>query len=142
MSASKNVRDCDVAAQTTMRLDKWLWVARFFKTRQLAIGAINGGKVHLNGQRSKPSKDVRPGCQLSIHKGSFEWEVEVLGLATQRRPAAEALLLYQETVASITKREQVVAAQHLLKAAGGLIGGARPTKRERRQIHRFTQGEG
>ena len=70
------------------RLDKWLWAARFFKTRQLAGEAINGGKVHLNGQRTKPGKEVRAGSQLRIHKGSLEWDIEVRVLATQRRPAA------------------------------------------------------
>ncbi|HDK38265.1 MAG TPA: RNA-binding S4 domain-containing protein, partial [Thiolapillus brandeum] len=70
-----------------MRLDKWLWAARFFKTRKLAAEAISGGKVHLNGQRSKPGKDVRPGNMLNISKNGLHWEIEILQLSRQRRPA-------------------------------------------------------
>jgi len=122
-----------------MRLDKWLWVARFFKTRQLAVEAANGGKVQLNGQRSKPGKDVKPGDQLRIHKGALEWELEVLGLAAQRRPAAEAVLLYRELETSRVRRQQILAEQRLSRKAGQILGGPRPTKRDRRQIHRFTE---
>ena len=70
-----------------VRLDKWLWAARFFKTRQLAAEAINGGKVHLNGMRTKPGKEIKEGSKLRIHKGSLELDIEVRVLATQRRPA-------------------------------------------------------
>ena len=73
-----------------IRLDKWLWAARFFKTRQLAIEAINGGKVHVDGQRVKPSRVIRAGSRLEIHKESLRWEIEVLAINKQRRPAAEA----------------------------------------------------
>jgi len=123
----------------TMRLDKWLWVARFFKTRPLAVEAINGGKVHLNGQRSKPGKEVKPGNRLRIHKGLLEWEIEVLGLAAQRRPATEAVRLYRESEESKARREQFLAEQPLLREAGHTPGGPRPTKRDRRQIHRFSE---
>lgn len=128
----------DVAQSAAMRLDKWLWVARFFKTRQQAIEAINGGKIHLNGQRSKPSKEVKPGSVLRIHKGILEWKIEVLGLATQRRPAAEAMLLYREDEASIAEREKMLMMQRLDKESKTNFGNSRPTKKDRRQIHRFT----
>jgi ribosome-associated heat shock protein Hsp15 len=121
-----------------MRLDKWLWVARFFKTRQLAVAAVNGGKVHLNGQRSKPGKDLRPGDRLCIHKGALEWELEVVALATQRRPAKEAALLYREADTSQARRAALLEEQRLLRQAGEAPGGPRPTKRDRRRIHRFT----
>jgi ribosome-associated heat shock protein Hsp15 len=124
----------------SLRLDKWLWAARFFKTRKLAVEAINGGKVHLNGQRAKPSKEVQPGSRLRIHKGSLEWDIEVTGLNKQRRPAAEARLLYREEEESKSRREQLVAEQRLLKAAEPQPAG-RPSKRDRRMIHRFIQKE-
>ena len=77
-----------------MRLDKWLWAARFYKTRQLAVEAISGGKVHLNGQRTKPGKAVDIGSEIRIHKGPLEWEITVEALPKQRRPAKEAVLFY------------------------------------------------
>ena len=81
----------------SLRLDKWLWAARFFKTRKLAAEAVSGGKVHLNGQRTKPSKDVKIDSHIVIHKDQFSWDITVLGINAQRRPAAEAVLLYKET---------------------------------------------
>ncbi len=123
---------------SSMRLDKWLWTARFFKTRHLAVEAINGGKVHLNGQRSKPGKEVHPGSQLRIHKGSLEWEIEVLGLVKQRRPAAEAALLYAESDQSKAQRSRQLEEQRLLRAGRPQPYG-KPSKRDRRAIQRFTQ---
>jgi ribosome-associated heat shock protein Hsp15 len=120
-----------------MRLDKWLWVARFFKTRQLAVEAINGGKVHLNGQRSKPGKDVQSGSHLRIHKGSLEWDIEVVGLTKQRRPASEAVLLYSESEESKMQRARLLEERRLLKATRPQPS-TRPSKRDRRMIHRFT----
>ena len=121
-----------------LRLDKWLWAARFFKTRSLAKAAIEGGKVHLGGQRVKVSKEVSVGDTLQIRQGWDEKVVEIKALSGQRRGAAEAQLLYEETEASIKKRESEAAAR---KAAGGLIDkpANRPTKKQRRQIHRFKQ---
>ncbi|MGE5153903.1 MAG: RNA-binding S4 domain-containing protein, partial [Bdellovibrio bacteriovorus] len=87
-----------------IRLDKWLWAARFFKTRALAVEAINGGKVQVNGQRAKPGRAIRPGARLSIHKGSLEWTLSVLALSRQRRSASEAALLYLEDEASRLRR--------------------------------------
>jgi len=122
-----------------VRLDKWLWAARFFKTRQLAVQAINGGKVHLNGQRTKPGREVRIGAKLEIHKDELTWVVEVLGLSARRGPATEAQELYQETAESIERREEILQ-QRRLQRATGAQPAARPTKRDRRLIHRFRQG--
>ena len=121
----------------SLRLDKWLWAARFFKTRLLAVAAINGGKIHLNGQRAKPGKEVKIGSHLRIHIGSLEWEITVAGISKQRRPAAEAVLLYTESEESKERRKQLVEEQRTLKATSPPQHG-RPTKRDRRQIHRFT----
>lgn len=119
-----------------VRLDKWLWAARFFKTRSLAKQAIEGGKVHYNGARSKVSREVEIGARLTIRQGWDDKEVEVIALSDQRRGAPEAQLLYRETTASVEKRE-LHAAQR--RDMGGPIGRERPTKKQRRQIHRFLQ---
>jgi ribosome-associated heat shock protein Hsp15 len=121
-----------------LRLDKWLWAARFFKTRSLAKQAIEGGKVQLGGQRVKVSKDICVGDHLRIRQGWDEKEVTVLALSDQRRGAPEASQLYEETTESIQRREEHAAAR---KAAGGMLHRPerRPTKKQRRQIHRFKQ---
>lgn len=124
-----------------MRLDKWLWATRFFKTRQLAIEAINGGKVHLNGQRTKPGKTVAVGSRLTIHKESLEWQIEVRELPKQRRPASEAVLFYHEDEASKLKRQQQIEEQRLLRAAAPRPAQGKPSKRDRRMIHSFTGKE-
>ncbi len=121
-----------------MRLDKWLWAARFFKTRQLAIEAINGGKVHLNGQRTKPGKTITVGSHLTIHKESLEWDLRVSVLPRQRRPASEAIHFYQESEASRVKRQQQIEEQRLLRAAAPRPAPGKPSKRDRRMIHSFT----
>ncbi len=120
-----------------MRLDKWLWAARFFKTRQLAVEAINGGKVHLNGQRCKPGKAVDEGSQLRIHKGPYEWQISVLQLPKQRRPAAEAVHFYSESESSRQKREALAEQLRLQRQAQPLMTDSRPNKKDRRLIHRF-----
>jgi ribosome-associated heat shock protein Hsp15 len=125
-----------------VRLDKWLWAARFFKTRQIAAEAINGGKVHLNGQRTKPGKEVMVGSQLSIHKGSLEWDIEVIIPADRRRPAAEARLFYKEPPESIAQREKVMETQRLERASLPQPAQGKPSKRNRRMIHRFTNKSG
>jgi ribosome-associated heat shock protein Hsp15 len=119
-----------------LRLDKWLWAARFFKTRSLAKAAIEGGKVHLAGQRVKVSREITAGAILQVRQGWDERVIEVLALSDQRRGAAEAQQMYTETDASIAKREAESAAR---KAAGGMIDrpANRPNKKQRRQIHRF-----
>jgi len=117
-----------------VRLDKWLWAARFFKTRSLAKAAIESGKVHLDGQRVKVSKEITAGDILQIRQGWDEKVVLVKQLSEQRRGAPEAQLLYEETAASLAKREAQAFAR---KAAGGMIDrpAHRPTKKQRRQIH-------
>lgn len=119
-----------------LRLDKWLWAARFFKTRSLAKAAIDGGKVHLDGQRVKVSKEISMGDLLQIRQGWDEKTVQVMQLSDQRRGAPQAEMLYEETSESAIKREKEAAAR---KAAGGMIDrpANRPTKKQRRQIHRF-----
>ncbi len=119
-----------------VRLDKWLWAARFFKTRSLAKAAIDGGKVHLGGNRVKVSKDIAVGDLLQIRQGWDEKVVQVMALSDQRRGATEAQRLYEETETSVKRRESEAAAR---KAAGGMIDrpAGRPSKKQRRQIHRF-----
>src|SRR3569623_221216 len=120
------------------RLDKWLWAARFFKTRSLASAAISGGKVHLNGVRTKPAHSVRPGDELRINVGPARSFIVIVREVSRRRgPASAAALLYEETAESRAAREQQ-ADQHRLTAAASSPTAQRPTKRQRRQIIRFT----
>ena len=121
-----------------LRIDKWLWAARFFKTRSLAKAAIEGGKVQLDGQRIKVSKEIAVGERLLIRQGWDVREVIIEGLSDQRRGAPEAQQLYTETDASVARRESEAEAR---KAAGGMIERPlhRPTKKQRRQIHRFKE---
>ncbi len=121
------------------RLDKWLWAARFFKTRSLATTAIETGKVHVDGDRVKPAKEVRIGQVIHIRNRDFEIEVSVQALSNVRKGAPEAALLFTETLASITKRENAKATgegEHALRERGT----GRPTKRQLRDIKRFTGG--
>ena len=119
-----------------VRLDKWLWAARFFKTRGLARDAIDGGKIRIDGVKAKPSKSVTPGQTMVLSRGQTEMTIVVLAVREDRRPAAEAALLYQETEASRSKRE---AEQDLRRyeRAGFQPTDHRPNKRERRQLTRF-----
>ncbi len=121
-----------------LRIDKWLWAARFFKTRSLAKAAIEGGKVQVGGQRVKVSKEIMVGDQLRVRQGWDEKDIVIVALSDQRRGAPEASQLYQETDESIARREAEAVAR---KAAGGMIERPmkRPSKRERRQIHRFRE---
>ncbi len=121
-----------------VRLDKWLWAARFFKTRQLAAEAINGGKVHLNGQRAKPGKEVKLGSHLRIHKGSLEWDIEIKVLAIQRRPASEAKEFYSESEASFKRRQQLTEQLRVERAREPHPMRGKLNKKDRRMIHRFT----
>ncbi|MDF0604979.1 S4 domain-containing protein [Neisseriaceae bacterium TC5R-5] len=119
-----------------LRLDKWLWAARFYKTRQLAQDAIELGRVQLNGERVKPSRVVRVGDRLLLRINQLEYHVEVLVLASQRRSAPEAQQLYREDAASIAAREQ---RSLLLKAERSSFphGEGRPSKKARREISKF-----
>ena len=122
-----------------VRLDKWLWAARFFKTRSLAKAAIEGGKVQLDGNRVKVSREVNAGDRLRVRQGWDEKDITVTAVSNQRRGAAEAQRLYEETDESIQRREAAAAAR---KAAGGMLERPvrKPNKKERRQIHRFRDG--
>ncbi|NWN84008.1 MAG: ribosome-associated heat shock protein Hsp15 [Halomonas sp.] len=125
----------------SVRLDKWLWAARFFKTRGLAKKAIEGGKVHYNGGRAKTSKNVEAGAIIRVPQGWDIWEVEVMALSDQRRGAPEARALYRETEESARRREREGEArrlnnqvmQHPVK---------RPDKKQRREIQRFQRNQG
>jgi ribosome-associated heat shock protein Hsp15 len=119
-----------------IRIDKWLWAARFFKTRNLAKQAVEGGKIHCDGQRVKASKEVVVGLALTIRQDLTEKVVIVKALSDQRRGAPEAALLYEETEESKQKREQQ-AAQRKAGLANFIISEHKPNKKERRQIHRF-----
>ena len=118
-----------------IRLDKWLWAARFFKTRALAKEAIEGGKVHCQGERCKPGKEPKVGDELSIRQGFDERRIKVEALSAVRRGAAEAQALYTETPDSVRKRENAAA----LRKAGalGMTTDGRPSKKQRRQIEHF-----
>ncbi|UAW98901.1 RNA-binding protein [Halopseudomonas nanhaiensis] len=119
-----------------VRLDKWLWAARFFKTRALAKAAIEGGKVQCQGERCKPGKEPGIGDVFEIRQGFDVRFVEVKALSGQRRGASEAQLLYEETADSIARRE-AAAARRKAMGAGAVISEHRPTKKQRRDIHRF-----
>jgi len=122
-----------------MRIDKWLWAARFFKTRNLAAQAVEGGRVRLNAQRVKPAKDVRIGDEVVVHIGELEWVVVVRGLSAQRRSAPEAQQLYEEREDSKVRRAEAVA-QRKARLDPFRVAGGRPTKKDRRAIRRFTEG--
>jgi ribosome-associated heat shock protein Hsp15 len=119
--------------ETGVRVDRWLWAARLAKTRPLAAEAVKGGRVEVNGQRVKPSKDVRPGDRLEVTIGQIRRVVVILGTAERRGPAAEAALLYEETPESIAARERFVAERRMAAMPAPERGG-RPTKRDRRRL--------
>ena len=116
-----------------IRVDKWLWASRLVKTRALAVEAVNGGRVHVNGQRVKPSKDVGPGDELEITAGPIRRTVLIRGTAPRRGPAKDAQLLYEETPESIEQRERHEAQARLTRPPVP-ISGPRPTKRDRRRM--------
>ncbi len=124
-----------------MRLDKWLWAARFFRTRNLSRDAIEGGKVWYEGARPKVSRDVELGAEIRIRQGFDEKTVLVRALSAERRGATEAAQLYEETSASIAARE-AEAAERRMARAGFQAPPTRPDKRDRRLIHRFEQEAG
>lgn len=118
-----------------VRLDKWLWAARFFKTRAAAKEAVEGGKVHYQGQRAKCSRNVEIGAKLVIRQGMDEKTVIVMAISDQRRGAPEAQLLYQETEESIKNREESAAVRKVMR--GNVAPDHRPNKKERRKIIQF-----
>lgn len=126
------------AGKERTRLDKWLWAARFYKTRALAQEAVDGGKVHYEGQRTKSSRDVQVGARLTVVVGYDTRDIVVTALADKRGSAQQAALLYTETPESVARREEA-AAQRRALALSDPTPDHRPDKKERRQIHRFRQ---
>ena len=123
-----------------VRLDKWLWAARIYKTRALAREMIEGGKVHYNGQRSKPGKVVELNATLLLRQGNDERTIVVKGITEQRRPASEAVALYEETAESIEKRAKMALARKM-NALTMPHPDRRPDKKERRDLMRFKHGD-
>jgi ribosome-associated heat shock protein Hsp15 len=119
------------------RIDKWLWAARFFKTREMASKACEMGRIESNGVRAKPAREVRAGDMLRINNGSAEFKIEVLALSRQRGPASVAQTTYRETEASIELRRKVAEERRLLGPVASIPAG-RPSKRDRRLIHNFS----
>lgn len=133
---SKNLQD---EKDDDVRLDKWLWAARFYKTRTICKEMIDGGKVHYNGQRTKPNKTVEIGATIKLRQGNDEKEIKVTALSTQRRGAPEAQLLYEETAQSVENREKLALAR---KMNAMPHPDRRPNKKERRDLLRFKDWEG
>lgn len=127
--------DEDVQRQ---RIDKWLWAARFFKTRSLAAAAVDGGRIKWNGQNVKPARELKPGDELDIVAGETRWTVIVRGLNSHRRPAPEARLLYEESVESVARRLRMEEIRKLAPMPGANLKG-RPTKKAGRQIRGFNE---
>ena len=123
-----------------MRLDRWLWAARFFKTRSLATEAVVAGHVRVGGARVKPAREVRVGDVLEIRRAAVTWTVEVRALAERRGPASEAATLYEETKASQDARERDRLQRRLAVPLGADLG-ARPTKQDRRRLDALRRGE-
>jgi ribosome-associated heat shock protein Hsp15 len=122
-----------------IRLDRWLWAARFFKTRSLAASAIDGGKVQLNATRVKRSQQVQVGDQVRIRRPPYEFVVEVRALSEHRGPASEAQVLYAETAESLARRE-TLREQLRAQPTVSFEGKGRPTKKDRRRLDQFKQG--
>ena len=118
------------------RLDRWLWAARFFKTRALAATAIDGGKVEVNGDRAKRARAVRPGDEVRIRIPPYEWTVEVREVSTRRGPAAEAALLYEERPGSREARTRLREQVRAMPAPDRTVRG-RPTKKDRRELDKW-----
>lgn len=124
-----------------VRIDKWLWAARFFKNRALATQAVSGGLVHVNGERVKPARGIKVGDRLEVTKDEERFVVEVVALAERRGPASVARGLYRESEESIQSRKAGREARRLRAEGPGLLITRRPNKRDRRLIHRFIRGE-
>jgi ribosome-associated heat shock protein Hsp15 len=131
----------DSEDQPRLRIDKWLWAARFFKTRALAAAAVEGGKAQVNGERVKPAKLLKAGDALIVRNGPFTSDITVLALSERRGPAAEAEKLYRESEESRKAREEKAALIKAERHSSPVYVKGRPTKKARRQIIRFIRGE-
>lgn len=123
-----------------VRLDKWLWAARFYKTRSVATDAVLGGRVHVNGVRVRPAKEIHPGDEIEVTLGMSLRVVEVLAVSDKRSPAAVAATLYRETPESIDARERAAAERRLARPLGADLG-VRPTKLDRRRLEALRRGQ-
>ncbi len=123
----------------SIRIDKWLWAARFFKTRSIAQDEVELGRVLINGSRAKPSREVRLGDRLEIHRGEEAFVVHVEGISNQRRPAAEAQRLYRETDESKSRRDAVREMRRIASEPSAAIEKGRPTKRDARLLRRLRE---
>jgi ribosome-associated heat shock protein Hsp15 len=135
------MHDAEMEQDDGARLDKWLWAARFFKTRALAAQAIDGGKVHLNGERVKRSKAIKLGDEVRVRIGPYEHRVTVTSVSDRRGPATVAATLYEEFAESRAAREALIEQRRMEVAAGGADSG-RPGKRDRRQIEHMRRRGG
>ena len=131
-------RSRTLTAPERTRLDRWLWYARFFKTRALARRAVEGGRVHVGGSRAKPGRAVRPGDRLEIQRGEERFEVTVRDTGSRRGPASEARQLYEEDAASAARRAEEAARRRALRESSP--GGGRPDKRDRRRLRALRDG--
>ncbi len=129
-------------SDSRIRIDKWLWAARFYKTRSLATEAVQGGKVELNGDRAKPAKTVGPGDEIRVRLGPYEHIVIVRGVAPRRGSARDAKALYEETPESLATREKLAEQLRMAPAAFVWEDKGRPTKKDRRQINRLRDRKG
>ena len=129
----------DEREKARQRVDKWLWMARFYKTRSLAAQAVEAGRARVNGERVKPSRELRPGDEVLVRVGELEWKLEVRAMAARRGPASEAALLYIEGEESRVRRETMIA----MRKSGPqtVVHEGRPTKRDRRLLERFKRGD-
>ncbi len=131
----------DPTVMEKIRIDRWLWAARFFKTRAMATKAVNGGHVHLNGERVKPARVLGVADRLRIRRGHHEFEVEVVALSSRRGPATVARGLYRESRESIARREAAICARRLELEVAPHLPVGRPNKRQRRLIRDFVRGD-
>ncbi len=134
---SRSSESAPEAGVERVRIDKWLWAARFFKTRSLAADAVEGGKAQWQGNRVKPAHAVKVGDRLQVRIGTMHWEIDVLALSERRGSASIAQTLYRETPESLAERQRLMAERAAAPVLQGFLGKGRPTKRDRRRMPRF-----
>lgn len=136
MAKQTSPREATEHALEKLRVDKWLWAARFYRTRSIAAAAVDAGQVRVNGERAKPGRAVHSGERIQVNKGGLVWDVEIVAIAERRGPAGEAAKLYGESESSRLAREEEVARRRAAAASEPQFAG-RPTKRERRKLEDF-----